>query len=771
MNKQRMIIWAIAGALTLLILLLAVTGVWAEPSQTNLTAPSAPAVFSDTISFQGRLLDSYGNPVDGSPLMTFRLYTQAEGGTHVWEDWYNVPVQNGLFNATLDVPPALFDGQALWLGVRVEGDAQEMTPRQQLLPAPYALYAKQAPWDGIADVPADLSDGDDDTHYSAGTGLSLVSTQFSIALPYRLPYPCGDGDVAEWNATEGAWECGNDDVGGGSAAWLLGGNAGTTAGADVLGTTDPVGLMLVVDTVLALRLEPGAVPNVVGGDGANWVSPGVIGAAIGGGGSGSDPHWVGSSYGTIGGGVGNVASSPHTTVGGGLSNTAGGPEATIGGGFENAASGDRSTIGGGASNTVSGSHSTIAGGSSITVTADYGAVGGGWRNVVTASYATIGGGRVNTASGYAATVTGGDSNAVSGGYAATVAGGNGNIASGDVATVGGGQQNDATGAVATIAGGRCNKVDGIFGTIAGGGVSGDPFCSYGNSVTDDGGTIGGGGDNQAGDGSGDTANATYATVSGGYSNTASGSYATVPGGQDNTAQGDFSFAAGYRAQANHYGSFVWADSRGTTDFSSQHNYQFRARAYGGFRFEDGESLWVELSYLPSSPITTSTGAYLTGGGVWTNNSDRNLKENFEPVDGQDVLDRLAELPITTWNYRVEDPSVRHMGPVAQDFYATFGLGSDDRHIAALDAAGVALAAIKGLFAENQALEEEVAILKDENAALRGDLDDLEARVAALEQGGVRTAQSSTNWWLLAGLGVTAGCVVVRERRRRKETEE
>jgi hypothetical protein len=396
-------------------------------------------------------------------------------------------------------------------------------------------------------------------------------------------------------------------------------------------------------------------------------------------------------------------------------------------------------------------------------------VGGGERNVVTATYATIGGGIGNTAGGYRGTIGGGEYSTASG-YAATVAGGSDNIASGDVAAVGGGQQNTATADVATIAGGRCNKVDGVFGTIGGGGVSGDPFCSYGNSVTDNGGTIGGGGDNQAGDGSTDTGNATYATVGGGYANTASGSYATIPGGQDNTAQGDFSFAAGYRARANHLGSFVWADSRSMTDFTSQHNYQFRARAYGGFRFEDGESLWVELSYLPTSPISTSTGAYLSGGGVWTDNSDRNLKENFEPVDGQDVLDRLAELPITTWNYGVEDPNVRHMGPVAQDFYATFGLGSDDRHIAALDAAGVALAAIQELHAENQALAEEVAALKDENAALRGELDDLGARVAALEQGGVPKAQSSTNWWLLAGLGVTAGGVVVREHRRRKEIE-
>jgi hypothetical protein len=108
-----------------------------------------------------------------------------------------------------------------------------------------------------------------------------------------------------------------------------------------------------------------------------------------------------------------------------------------------------------------------------------------------------------------------------------------------------------------------------------------------------------------------------------------------------------------------------------------------------------------------------------------------------------------------------------MGPVAQDFYAAFGLGSDARHIAAMDAAGVALVAIQGLYAENHALEEEVAALRDENAALRGELGDLEARVAALERLGQPSAQSSTGLWLLAGLGV-AGGVVLRDRRRKED---
>ena len=224
----------------------------------------------------------------------------------------------------------------------------------------------------------------------------------------------------------------------------------------------------------------------------------------------------------------------------------------------------------------------------------------------------------------------------------------------------------------------------------------------------------------------------------------------------------WSFAAGYNAQANHTGSFVWSDARSSTPFSSQHHYQFRARAFGGFRLEDGDGLWVEMAYLPTTPISTSTGAYLSGGGMWVNSSDRNLKENFEPVDGQDVLDRLAEMPISTWNYKAGDPNARHMGPVAQDFYATFGLGEDDRHIAALDASGVALAAIQKLYAKNQTLEAE-------NADLQTQIDGMEARLAALEQGGTPQAISTlTTWWPLGGMVVLAGIVAAQRRQHRQE---
>jgi hypothetical protein len=92
-------------------------------------------------------------------------------------------------------------------------------------------------------------------------------------------------------------------------------------------------------------------------------------------------------------------------------------------------------------------------------------------------------------------------------------------------------------------------------------------------------------------------------------------------------------------------------------------------------------------------------------------SDRNLKENFRPVDDAEILKLLADLPISTWNYIAQDDSIRHIGPMAQDVHAAFGVGEDDRHITAIDADGIALAAIKGLYQQNLAQQKEIAELK------------------------------------------------------------
>jgi hypothetical protein len=107
---------------------------------------------------------------------------------------------------------------------------------------------------------------------------------------------------------------------------------------------------------------------------------------------------------------------------------------------------------------------------------------------------------------------------------------------------------------------------------------------------------------------------------------------------------------------------------------------------------------------------------------FSTSSDRNLKEKFTPIDNQEILERVASLPISRWNFKT-DAATQHIGPMAQDFYAAFNVGMDDRHIATVDEDGVALAAIQGL---NQKLEQSG---KDKDAKIQ----ELEQSVAELRK--------------------------------------
>jgi hypothetical protein len=119
----------------------------------------------------------------------------------------------------------------------------------------------------------------------------------------------------------------------------------------------------------------------------------------------------------------------------------------------------------------------------------------------------------------------------------------------------------------------------------------------------------------------------------------------------------------------------------------------------------------------------NTGSLIIAGTL-SQGSDRNIKQDFTAVNPRDVLDKVAALSIQTWTY-TNDVSRRHLGPVAQDFQAAFGLnGADDKHITTVDENGVALAAIQGL---NQKLEETRA----ENADLKQQLAELKQLVQTL----------------------------------------
>jgi hypothetical protein len=356
----------------------------------------------------------------------------------------------------------------------------------------------------------------------------------------------------------------------------------------------------------------------------------------------------------------------------------------------------------------------------------------------------------------------------------------------DFSSIAGGDANaiQTTSDYSAIGGGFGNRIqDGTSCTIGGGEVNqiqGDASLA----------TMGGGYGNVV------QSNGDYATIGGGYGNTVLDAFGCVPGGYGNVA-GYHAFAAGTKAQANHSGSFVWADST-FANFADTAPNQFLIRAAGGVGIGTTapaypldvngtiNSTFVQVTagsptvqfFSPGnetfqlkqegtavggaskfSIIESANGprylvSVLGNGnvGIGTNapnyklevngdinaigsvramgialTSDRNAKENFAAISPLEILDKVVSLPLTKWNFKTESQNVQHLGPMAQDFKATFGLaGPDDRHISVGDEGGVALAAIQGL---NQKLEEKEAAIKEQ----AGEIAELKARLEKLEQ--------------------------------------
>jgi hypothetical protein len=113
-----------------------------------------------------------------------------------------------------------------------------------------------------------------------------------------------------------------------------------------------------------------------------------------------------------------------------------------------------------------------------------------------------------------------------------------------------------------------------------------------------------------------------------------------------------------------------------------------------------------------------------GGGSWNNLSDRNMKANFAAVDKRAILRGVLGLPISTWNYKSQDAAVRHIGPMAQDFFAAFKLGEGDKTITTIDPDGVALAAIQGLHEELKDRDARIDGLQQQVKQQQGQIEDL-----------------------------------------------
>lgn len=499
--------------------------------------------------------------------------------------------------------------------------------------------------------------------------------------------------------------------------WQLGGNPGSVAGLNFLGTADNQALELKVNKTRAFRLEPNTngAPNVVGGSPVNVASPGVVGATIGGGGA---TVYSGAAY-------------------------------------TNGVSADFGTVSGGANNAIStrARNATVGGGSNNRIRADsaFSTISGGGNNIIETNAAScvISGGNVNDiqANGLFSTISGGNNNLIQ--------------TNARSCTIGGGEGNgiQASARYSTMSGGVNNLLQpNSFGNTVAGGEGNTIQASVSYS------TIGGGTFNLIG------SNIQAAAIGGGYNNMVNGSYATVAGGYANSAAGAGSFAAGSQAHADHSGAFVWADGSAGTTFGSTAVNQFLIRAAGGvgiglnnpagalsvatgtgavtvrndgsvpgllmtggispgtLRLRNALEIWpndsgnlggrLDVRGLNGAPTIFLTGTNGTVQAVtFISTSDRNAKENFKTVDARHFLERVAGLPISQWNFK-GDPTV-HVGPMAQDFYAAFGLGTDDKHIATVDEEGVALAAVQGL---NQKLEEKSARILE-----------LEARLEKLER--------------------------------------
>ncbi len=555
-------------------------------------------------TYQGRLT-SGSSPASGLYDFRFKLYTDPFGNFQVGLSYLTnaIPTTNGLFTTTVDFGAGIFTGKTNWLEVDVRtnggGGYTILSPLQNLTPTPYAVFAESASnlsgTLSAAQLSGPLASANLSGTYGntvnlnnagnsfIGNGSGLTVLDASQLISGTVPDSRLSGNVART-----------------SQVWLLGGNSGTTAGTQFIGTTDNQPLQFEVNSLRVMRIEPNTngAPNIIGGSALNYVASGVVGATIAGGGA--------ANY--------------------------------FGLGYINS------------------------------VTSDFGTVSGGADNTARGSWATIGGGRYNIASGFASTVDGGELNTASGEYA-TVGGGIGNIATGYGATVPGGVSNSATGEESFAAGAGANAInDSSFVWSDGAGFSSTTDHQF--AIQAHGGVVLAA-DVQIGTGAGD-----YHHVGLGTGNSEGylwGSYPYFNG--DWISMGD-----NFYADANGNGQ-VFNHGAGTSRISA--GWSEIVLAVG------------DVNVGPSQVRLDATLTGVTVNGTFVNNSDRNVKQDFASVSSAQLLEKVLQLPVSEWSYKV-DPTTRHVGPMAQDFHSIFSLGADDKHIAPIDEGGIAFAAIQGL---------------------------------------------------------------------------
>jgi len=627
-----------------------------------------------TMNYQGILLGTGGNPITSPTEVVISIFAHDTVGVGdaLWgETLWVAPDARGRFNVILgEINPMLdtvFCEPERYLGVQVASDP-EMSPRVPITSVGYALRISTV--DGA----------------SGGTisGSLAVGSNATASGSYSMAF--GDGVYA-----------------GGDYSTITGGQSNLASG---LRSTISGGFMH--EAFSDFSTIGGGEYNRIQADHAPYAT--IAGGAH----NLISVATTYSDYSTIGGGTQNTISGDFSTIGGGNDNNLSGQLSTISGGMENSTNGTGTTVGGGKSNLAYAMYSTVCGGCYNEAHGECTTVSGGHSNSAAGMYAGVNGGRADTASGDGSIVAGGELN-VATGKDASIAGGENNRASGEHASILGGWFNSATGNRSTVGGGRDNHATATSATVAGGAE---------NYAENDHATVSGGNSNHAA--------GMYSTVAGGNGNDATGRSACVSGGSNNTAGGDYSSVlGGMLNEANGTRSCVLGGDSNTVggEYSMAFGAGVSNPAYNYVIFYDGGNsgalsincdIHDNLLMCPLQVGTNTSngnGAHLTSGGTWVDGSSRTFKENFQPIDAEELLAKIAAMPVESWNYK--DSEERHIGPVAEDFVAAFDVGRiaengnrENTYLAAKDVAGVALIAVKELYKKTKRIEQLEAQLAD-----------------------------------------------------------
>ncbi len=244
------------------------------------------------------------------------------------------------------------------------------------------------------------------------------------------------------------------------------------------------------------------------------------------------------------------------------------------------------------------------------------------------------------------------------------------------------------------------------------------------------------------DGVGSTATGAYALYSNtlGWRNTATG----IASMWRNTT-GDYNTAVGYQAlYSNITGDYNVAIgsnagvSNSATNLTNTTAIGYSATVGFSNMMMFGNSDVKDWGFGNSTPAvgqalkvgtnaTNGNGANLTEGGTWSNASDKNLKDEFQPQDPQKILDKINKLDIPRWKYK-GTKNEYHIGPMAQDFYTLFNVGLDNKSISTIDPSGVALLGIQALSAKSEKIEKENVELHSEINMLKAELDQLKVMI-------------------------------------------